>query len=497
MSARQVAALVALTLPVLLITVDMTVLGAALPALSQDLAPTASQQLWIVDVYSFVLAGLLVVAGTLGDRIGRRRLLLIGAGAFGVASVAAAFAPTAEALIAARALLGLGGATLMPSTLSLIRTVFPEPARRRVAIGVWASVFSGGAAAGPLVGGWLLEHFWWGSVFLAAVPVTVLLLVAGPFLLPESRDPHPGRFDLPSAALALAAVLPVVYGVKTVATEGPGVGALVAAAIGVVLGVVFVRRQRRLDAPLLDLRLFADRGFATAVVINLLTVFALVGMLLLLPQHLQLVAGTTPLTAALWMVPGTVAGVGGALVAARLARRFPVPRLIVGALAAGGVGFAVLVLLAGASPAAAPLVVVVGFALGGGAVALVEALTTDIVVSSAPPDRTGAASAVSETGFELGGALGTAVLGSVAAAVYRAGLPAGVPGETLGGTVAAVAGRPDATGVLDAARAAFSTAVGTASAVAATVLALTAVWAWVRLRTPATTPAPRPDALVG
>src|SRR4051812_15365057 len=197
-------ALATLIAPVLLITLDMTVLGAALPAISEDLRPGAATQLWIVDVYSFVLAGLLVVAGGLGDRLGRRRLLLAGAAAFGLASVAAAFAPSAGALVAARALLGLGGATPMPPTLSLLKTIFPEPDARRRAIGVWAAAFSAGAAAGPVLGGWLLEHFWWGSVFLVNVPVCAALLVVGPFLLPESRDPRPGRFDLPSAGLALA-----------------------------------------------------------------------------------------------------------------------------------------------------------------------------------------------------------------------------------------------------------------------------------------------------
>jgi DHA2 family multidrug resistance protein-like MFS transporter len=465
---RKALALATLTAPVLLITLDMTVLGAALPAISEDLRPGAAEQLWIVDIYSFVLAGLLVVAGGLGDRLGRRRLLLVGSAAFGLASLAAAFAPTAGALVAARALLGLGGATLMPSTLSLIKTIFPEPAARRRAIGVWAATFSAGAAAGPVVGGWLLEHFWWGSVFLVNVPICLALLAVGPLLLPESRDPRPGRFDLLSAGLALATMLPVVYAVKSLATEGITTTVVAAGAVGLGAGAWFVHRQRTVADPLIDLTLFARRAFSVSVATNLLSVFALVGLLVLVPQYLQLVAGMSPLEAALWLVPGTLTGMAGALVAARLARRFPVRRLVGGALAVAALGFGMLTLLgAGAGPVA----VVVGMALAGLAVALVETLTTDLILESAPADRAAAASAISETGFELGGALGVAVLGSVAAATYRAGLPDGVPGDTLGGTIAATTDPA----LLAAAGSSFSTALAVVGAVAAVVLAAAAV----------------------
>ncbi|MFC5064188.1 MFS transporter [Actinomycetospora atypica] len=476
---RRALALGVLTAPVLLITVDMTVLGAALPAISADLRPGAAAQLWIVDVYSFVLAGLLVVAGSLGDRIGRRRLLLIGTAAFGLASVAAAFAPSAGALIAARALLGLGGATLMPSTLSLIKTVFPEPSARRRAIGVWAAVFSGGAAAGPVIGGWLLEHFWWGSVFLVNVPVCLALLALGPVLLPESRDPHPGRFDLVSAGLALAAMLPVVYALKSLATDGFTTTGVVAGVVGLAAGTVFVHRQRAVADPLLDLTLFSHRAFSVSVATNLLCVFALIGLLVLVPQYLQLVVGMSPLVAATWMLPGSLAGVAGALVAARLARRFAVRRLVVVGLSVAAGGFAVLGLLA---LGAGPLAVVVGMAVAGLALAMVETLTTDLVLESAPTDRSGAASAISETGFELGGALGIAVLGSVAAVVYRAGLPAGVPGDTLGGTLAV---DPSSAGV---AGAAFTLALAVAGLVAAAAIAY-AAWQ-ARLLRPVHEPEP-------
>ncbi|MFC5137910.1 MFS transporter [Actinomycetospora rhizophila] len=465
---RRSPALAVLTLPVLLISIDMTVLGAALPALTEDLDPGAAEQLWIVDAYSFVLAGLLVTMGTLGDRIGRRRLLMWGAAAFGVASVAAAFAPTAGMLVVARALLGLGGATLMPSTFSLIKTAFPEPRRRATAVAVWSAAFSGGAAAGPVVGGFLLEHFWWGSVFLVNVPVIALLLALGPRVLPESRDPHPGPFDLPSAALSLAAMLPLVAAVKTLATEGATVGAGVAAVAGIAAGVVFARRQRRLTHPLIDLELFARRPFSVSVLTNLLGVFALVGLLVLMPQYLQLVLGMGPLEAALWMLPGSVAGVTGALVATRLVRRFAAPGLVGVGLGLAGVGLTLVGVLGGLAA------VVAGFVLLGGGVALAEALTNDLILAAAPADRAGAASAISETGYELGGALGTAVLGSIAAAVFTARTGQ----ETLGGALAHTT--DDA--LVATARAAFTSGMQVASLLGAAVLALTALGAWRLLR---------------
>lgn len=474
MSRRSPAlALAALVLPVLLISIDMTVLGTALPMLAADLDPGAAEQLWIVDAYSFVLAGLLVTMGTLGDRIGRRRLLMWGAAAFGLASVLAAFAPTAGALVVARALLGLGGATLMPSTFSLIKTTFPEPRRRATAVAVWSAAFSGGAAAGPVVAGVLLEHFWWGSVFLINVPVIVLLLVVGPLVLPESRDPHPGPFDLASAALSLVTMFPVVSALKTLATEGPTVGAALSAGVGVVAGTLFVRRQRRLTHPLLDLDLFSRPSFSVSVTTNLLGVFALVGLLLLLPQYLQLVLGHGPLEAALWMLPGSVAGVAGALLATRLARRLTRPALVGLGLGSAATGLALVALVAVLGGLAG---VVVGFALLGAGVALAEALTNDLILAAAPADRAGAASAISETGYELGGALGTAVLGSLAAAVFTARTGQ----ETLGGALAHAGtlepGAGDA--LVTASREAFAVGMQGAAALGAAVLALTAFGAW-------------------
>jgi DHA2 family multidrug resistance protein-like MFS transporter len=472
---RQWWSLVVLVLPVLLISVDMTVLGFALPYLSADLAPSGVEQLWIVDIYSFMLAGLLVLMGTLGDRIGRRKLLLAGAVAFGAASVLAAFSTSPLMLIAARALLGVGGATLMPSTLSLIRTIFLDDRQRRFAIAVWSAGFSGGMALGPVLGGWLLEHFWWGSVFLINVPVMVVLLVAGPFMLPEARDGHPGKFDVLSAVLSLASVLPVVYGIKLIAEHGVTVLAAVSLLAGLGLGVVFVRRQRALENPMLDLELFRNRAFSVSVATNLLGVFALVGMLFLIPQYLQLVLGLSPVKAALWLLPGMVGGVAGALLAAQLAKRIPIPRLIGGGLLVAAAGFLGLTQLGVDSGLA---ILVVAFALVGVGVALAETLTNDLIISVAPIERSGAASAISETGYELGGALGTAILGSVATAVYRAGLPAGTPDsarETLGGasaTASHLSGEA-AESLLNAAREAFVQGLHVTAWLGAALLAYT------------------------
>ncbi|OZM71419.1 MFS transporter [Amycolatopsis antarctica] len=485
-------ALAVLVLPVLLISVDMTVLGFALPYLSEDLAPSGTQQLWIVDIYSFVLAGLLVLMGTLGDRIGRRKLLLFGAVAFGVASVVAAFASTPELLIAARALLGLGGATLMPSTLSLLRNIFLDARERRLAIAVWSAGFSGGMALGPVVGGWLLEHFWWGSVFLINVPVMVLLLVAGPFLLPEARDPAPGRFDPLSAVLSLGTMLPIVYGIKDFAEHGLtaiGVGGVL---LGLVLGTLFVRRQRSLTDPMIDLGLFGNRAFTVSVVTNVLGVFALVALFFLVPQYLQLVLGMRPMEAALWLLPTTAAGVAGALLAAQLAKHVDVGTLIGGGLLVSAAGFLALTQVGVESGLAA---VVAGFVVVGVGVALAETLTNDLIISIAPPERAGAASAISETGYELGGALGTAVLGSIATAVYRGqfaapeGVPAeaaGAAGETLGGAVATaqVLPGPLAEQVLGSAREAFVHGMQLTAVLGGALLVYAGVQALLLLRQP-------------
>ena len=297
---REWIGLAVIALPSMLYSMDLTVLYLAVPSLTRDLQPSASQLLWITDIYGFLIAGLLITMGTLGDRIGRRRLLMIGAAGFGAASVLAAFSTSAEMLIAARALLGVAAATLAPSTLSLIRNMFHDPRQRTVAIGLWVTSYSAGAAIGPLIGGLLLARFWWGSVFLISVPVMVLLLAVGPRLLPESRDPNPGRFDLSSAALSLLSVLAVIYGVKRIAEGDAGAVPALSIALGLLVGTAFLRRQGKLADPMIDLRLFRAPAFSVAVGANALALFTVYGMDLFIAQYLQLVLGMSPFEAGLW-----------------------------------------------------------------------------------------------------------------------------------------------------------------------------------------------------
>ncbi|NEB13079.1 MFS transporter, partial [Streptomyces coelicoflavus] len=331
-------ALSVLVLAVLLVAVDATVLGLATPYISEDLAPSGTQLLWIGDVYSFVIAGLLVSMGSLGDRIGRKRILLVGATAFGAISVLNAYAHTPEVLILARALLGVAGATLMPATLALIRNLFHDPRERSLAVGIWGAAASAGAAVGPVVGGFLLEHFWWGSVFLINLPVMAVLVVVGVKLLPESRNPNPGPWDLLSVALSLVGMVGVVYAVKETAAHGFAWATLGAGLLGAAALYGFVRRQLTMPVPLLDMRLFRNRGFSGAVLADLLTILGLSGLVFFLSQYLQLVQGRRPFEAGLAELPAAVGAVVAGLIAGRAARRFSVRAVVSGGLAA--VGFA-------------------------------------------------------------------------------------------------------------------------------------------------------------
>jgi MFS transporter, DHA2 family, multidrug resistance protein len=488
---REWLGLAVLLLPTLLIVMDLTVLHLAVPHLSADLQPTSAQLLWIVDIYGFLIAGALIPMGTLGDRIGRRKLLLIGAAAFGAASVLAAFSPSAELLIASRALLGVAGATLMPSTLALIRTMFLDPAQRSVAIGIWISGFSAGSAIGPLIGGVLLEFFWWGSVFLLGVPVMLLLLVLGPALLPEARDPQAGRLDLLSAGLSLAAVLLVIFGVKHIAQGGIDALAALTILAGLALGTVFVRRQRTLADPLIDLGLFRIPAFSASLTTYTLGVFVSFGAFLFIAQYLQLVAGLSPVQAGLWSVPGAIASIVGSNVAPALVRRVRPAYVVAGGLVLATVGFALIVPIDASSLA----LVVVGWVLISLGFGMTFTISTDLVVGSAPPERAGAASAITETGAELGGALGIALLGSLGMAIYRARvaatLPPGVPPEvvsavqeTLGNVVAQAGQLPADTGaaLLAVARAAFTDGLQLLALIAAVVMAGLAVLMAVMLR---------------
>jgi DHA2 family multidrug resistance protein-like MFS transporter len=418
-SRREWIGLGVIALPCLLYSMDLTVLNLALPQLGADLEPTSVQLLWIVDIYGFLVAGSLITMGTLGDRIGRRRLLMIGAAVFGAASVLAAFSTSAGMLIATRALLGIAGATLAPSTFSLIRNMFHDPQERTFAIGVWITSYSAGAAIGPLLGGALLQVFWWGSVFLLAVPVMVLLLILAPVLLPEYRDPNAGRIDFLSAALSLAAVLALIFGLKHAAQHGFGWQSLLSIVGGMAIAIVFVQRQRKLAHPLIDLHLFRAPAFSASLAIYTLGTFVAFGIFVFMTQYLLLVLEMGPLEAGLWTVPFALGFVFGSMLAPRLVRSVRPADVMAGGMAIAALGY---LLLTQVSHTTGPGLLVTGMVLQSIGMAPVFTLTNDLIMTTAPPERAGAASGISETASELGGALGIALLGSLATAVYGAAL---------------------------------------------------------------------------
>ena len=473
----------------LIYVMDLSVLYLAVPSLTRDLAPSSAQLLWITDIYGFLVAGFLITMGTLGDRIGRRRVLLIGAAAFGGASLLAALSTTAEMLIVSRAILGIAGATIAPSTLSLIRNMFPDPSQRTSAIGLWGMSFALGGAIGPLIGGVLLEHFWWGSVFLINVPVMAVLLVLGPRLLPEFRDPKAGRPDVTSAVMSLTAVLAGIYGLKQIAQNGFSPSAALSIVCGALIGIAFIRRQSKLADPLLDLKLFRIPTFSVSVGTNALGGFIAFGSFLYIAQYLQLVLGLSPLQAGLWSLPSSLAIVFSSMVAPAILRGIRPAYAAAGGLTLVAVG---LSLLTQVEPVGGLAVLVAGsvvFALGLGPLFI---LTTDLIIGSAPPERAGAASAISETGAELGGAMGIAILGSIGTAVYRGAVAEAIPAEvpagaasaardTLGGALSVAHELPAhvGDGLVEAAHAAFTqglhltAAIGAFIAVAMAVLVLT------------------------
>ena len=482
---KEWTGLAVLLLPLLLVTMDVSVLYFAVPFIAKDLEPTSTQQLWIFDIYGFVLAGLLITMGSLGDRIGRRRLLLFGAAAFSLASLGAAYSQTAEQLIAARAVLGIAGATLMPSTLALIRNMFHDEKQRRTAIAVWTGGTMSGIALGPVLSGVLLNHFWWGSVFLINVPFMIMLLALAPALVPEFRAPQAGRFDVFSSVLSLGAVLPAIYGIKQIAAYGVDVTPVLWIVAGVAVGAAFVVRQARSPAPMIDLGLFRSRGFTGSVAMNLVALFAIVGFAIFTTQYLQLVLGMSPLTAALWsLMP--MAGTMTAAAAARvLVQRFDRAYVAAGGFLIAGVGFAALTQLHPRSPIAFLLVAATIYA---GGIVGVMTVGNELIMGAVPPERAGAAAAMVETATEFGAALGIAVLGSLGIAAYRSNLaasaPAGTPPaalaaarDTLGGAVTAAGQLPGRIGseLLQAARSAFTHGLNSAALGATIVMVLAAV----------------------
>ncbi|MFC7488037.1 MFS transporter [Knoellia sp. CPCC 206453] len=415
---REWISLAVLCLPLLIVSMDVSVLFFAVPFIAEDLEPSATQLLWIFDIYGFVLAGLLLTMGAIGDRIGRRRLLLIGAVAFSAASLLAAWSTSAEMLIAARALMGVGGATLMPSTLALVRTIFHDEVQRAKAIGIWSAVMAGGVGLGPILAGVLLEHVWWGSVFLVNVPVMIALLVVAPRLLPESRSERPHRIDVLSAFLVLAAVLPFIWGVKEAAAVGWSVPAGVGLVVGVASGSLFVVRQLRSAEPLLDLSLFARRGFGGSIAVNVIAQAGIIGNAILLTQYLQQVLGLSPLRAALWSLAPSLVVAGVAPAAGAMAARIGRPRVIAVALALAAAGF---VELTRAQADSSVWVCLIGATLVAAGIVSVATLVTEYVVGTVPADRSGSVAGFLETTSEMAGALGIAVLGSMLNAGYRHG----------------------------------------------------------------------------
>ncbi|MEU4564997.1 MFS transporter [Actinoplanes sp. NPDC023936] len=469
-TARRWSALGVLSAAVLLLSIDGTVLALAVPSLTESLSPTAEQIIWIGDIYSLALAGLLALMGNLADRLGRKRVLLAGSVLFGLVSLLAAFATSAEQLIAARLLLGVAGATLMPSTLSLIRNLFPDAAERTRAIAVWSAAFGAGSAAGPMIGGFLLEHFWWGSVFLINVPVMVIVVVSGLWLLPESKDPSPGRFDWPSALLSMLTMAPIIY-----AITHRSVSSLPVLAVGVLAGWLFVRRQRTLSHPMIDVDLFRNPAFSGAVAANVISIFALVGLLFFFSQYLQFARGFTPLQAGLAELPATIASIVVVALVGVAITRLGRGRAIAVSLAVAAAGLA-LVAPAASSPWygwLALCLVPVGLGVG-----LSMTLAGDAIISAAPPRKAGSVSAVTETANELGVVLGIAVLGSLLTSVYRStlSLPASAPPEASDSLGSAL--RVLDPSLAQVAKDAFVTAMQTTSLVAAGFTAVAAVVAW-------------------
>ncbi|SEG78129.1 MFS transporter, DHA2 family, multidrug resistance protein [Thermomonospora echinospora] len=502
---REWLGLAVLALPTLLVSVDMSVLFLAVPHLTQDLQASSTQQLWIADVYPFMIAGFLVTMGTLGDRIGRRKLLLIGGACFGAASLLAAFSTSAEMLIVARALLGISGATLAPSTMALLSNMFKNEKERGTAVAVWSSCFMFGGILGPIVGGLMLSWFWWGSVFLLAIPVMALLLIVGPSLLPEYRAPDAGRLDLPSVALSLLAIIPFIYGIKAYARDGLSAAAGVTVLVGVVFGVLFVRRQLRLDDPLLDLGLFKIGVYRSVVLLGFLVGIMMSGTLLLVNLHLQMVEGLSTRAAGFWLVPGVIATLAAISVTPKLGSTFRPAHVMAAGLLVTAAGCVVLSLVPGTDGLA---VIVTALVLINVGLAPMVALGYNMVLGAVPPEKAGSASALSEANGEFGLAAGIAIMGSIATAVYHSGLslPAGLPADVAAAAreniaTAMEAARqvtgPMADGLIASAREAFTTGlnvVGIVGAVMFTALAmLTAHWFRHVPPTRDSEPEPEPD----
>ncbi|WP_249124187.1 MFS transporter [Saccharopolyspora erythraea] len=490
-TARRWLVLAVLCTSLLLTGLDLTVLHVAAPSLARDLSPSAPALLWIVDVYSLAVAALLVTCGTLADRVGRRRVVIAGFAVFGLASLAAAFADSTPQLIAARAVLGAGTALIMAATVAIIRNVFDDPRERTIAIGLWTAAHSVGTTLGPLVGGVLVENFHWGSVFLVNVPIVAVVLVVGVRVIPESRDPVPRRWDLPSALLSMSGLGGLVYGLKQIADPSgltpasAGIGLA-----GLALLVWFGVRQRRLRHPLLDLGLFRERRFSAGALAIFGCFGTYVATLFLLTQWLQQAGGHSPLQAGAAVVPLAAANALGAALAPWGSNRLGYRRAMAAALVAFASALVVFAVAGQAAgyPLIAAMLVVAGFGAG-----VVMTAGSDLTTGTVSPHRAGEAAAVQETSFELSAGVTVAVLGSVLAISYRFAVP---PLPYLGSADAASVGesigavpdvrrhlRPEDAVDLQALTAeAFDHAVRVACAAGAVVLLVTAIATAVLLR---------------
>lgn len=467
-----------LLLPVLLVTIDNTVLNFALPAIAADLQPTATQQLWLIDVYPLVLCSLLVAGGNLGDRLGRRRTLMVGVSGFALASIGAAFTPTAELLLAARIATGVFGAVILPATHSLVRSMFHDRSQRRIAIAVLTTGFASGAALGPIIGGWLVGGFGWPAIFLLAVPLSIPLLLGAPKLIDEYRDPDPGPVDFGSIVLSATTLAPMVYAIKHVAGHGVDVIAIAGLLIGVGSGALLAYRLLHRENPMLDIRLFRNPGFTGSILANLVNLMGITGFLFFAAQHLQLIAGLTPFQAAWALVPGAIANVIVGFAVVRIVRYVRPGIALVSGLLLAATAYALTAATSGSATIATIAVAYLLIGIGSGATGTTS---NDIMLANVPPTKAGAAAAVSETAYELGTVLGVTVLGGVLTGIYRGTLqpPAGIDAEqaaaareTLAGAVevARTVPEPASSDLITAAATAFDAGAATASMIATGLL---------------------------
>jgi DHA2 family multidrug resistance protein-like MFS transporter len=488
---REWIGLAILTLPTLLISIDMTVTYLALPAISAALKPTSTELLWITDIYGFLEAGLLIVMGSLGDRIGLRKILMTGGSAFAIASALAAFSTSPLMLIAARAILGIAGATILPTVLSLIRNMFHDNVQRTFAMGLYTTCFSSGTMLGPVLGGLLLSHFWWGSVFLVAIPIMLLLLCLAPALLPEFKDAKAEKLDLASAVLLITASLATIFGIKQTAQNGVAVLPALFVVAGIVLGVIFYRRQQKLAHPLVDLGLFRKTNFNTALLALLVGLFSWAGIFLFTGQYLQLVTSLNPFKAGLWTMPSAIGSIALCMLAPVLVKKIKRGYIMAAGLLilAAGIG-----LLAFVHTNSFPLLIVATVLMSGGC-GLTVTLGIDTVVASAPPEKAGAAAGISETSTGFGGAAGIALLGSLWTALYRSKIAPTMPanltpqqGEdirgTLGGAIDVAKKLPGNTGasLINNAQAAFVQSLNVTAIACAALVLVVAVLVAARLR---------------